>query len=279
MSPAKPGMALLHIIPVPYEKSVCYGKGTSMGPSAVLEASQQLEVFDGKSDPSELGIHTHPPINCSGSHEIALNRIEKSVTGVLKLGKVPVMIGGEHTISFGAVKAVSAKFADFGVVQFDAHGDLRDSYQKSSYSHACVLRRIHELGIPVFQIGVRSICSEEHEYRKKKKIPFLDAEQICTKGIPRNILPSGFPKKIYLTVDIDAMDPSVIPSTGTPVPGGLGWYQMMELLEKILKGRKLVGMDLVEFSPVKTFHYPDFTAANLLYNIFGIAQRNKSFKC
>jgi len=276
MLPSSPGTALLHVIPAPYEKSVCYGKGTANGPSAILHASHQLETFDGKSDPSDLGIFTHPPVDCLGSHEFALKRIEKTVAEVLRIGKVPVMIGGEHTVTFGAIKALSVKFADFGVVQFDAHADLRDSYQKSGYSHACVLRRIHELGIPVFQMGVRSICAEEHEYRKKKKIPYLDAEQICVKGIPGKILPASFPKKIYLTFDIDALDPSVVPSTGTPVPGGLGWYQTMELLENVLKGRKLLGMDLVEFSPVKTFHYPDYTAANLLYNIFGIAQRAKS---
>lgn len=268
-----PENALFHIIPVPYEKSVSYGTGTAQGPSAILESSQQLELFDGISIPAEHGICTHPAIDCDGNPEEVLQRITKAVTGVLKLEKIPVLLGGEHTVSAGAFGTIQKSGKNFGIVQFDAHADLRDTYEGTPDSHACVMHRALDLNIPVFQIGVRSLSYEEHLLRKTADIGYLDAAAIHASGIPARILPPGFPDHIYITVDVDAFDPAVMPATGTPEPGGLGWYQIFEILASIIKEKNVIGFDVVELAPIAGLIAPDFTVARFIYNLFGMITR------
>ncbi|MBF0467464.1 MAG: arginase family protein [Desulfamplus sp.] len=234
----------------------------------------------------------------------------------MPVSAVPVLLGGEHTVTLGALRAIKKHLiytsgtvhidpsckspagdsgtipiepsgtiavqssvntanAPFGIIQIDAHADLRDSYEGSRLSHACVMRRaVEDLGIPLFQIGVRAISHEEVIFRSENKIPYIDARDIYLKGIfPDSFLPAGFPLKIYITLDVDGLDPSVIRATGTPVPGGIGWHDTLTLLECVIKGREVVGFDVVELAPVKGDHASDFAAAQLAYSVMGMVKR------
>lgn len=265
---------LFHVIPAGYEKSVSYGTGTAMGPQAILHASQQLEVYDGTGIPAERGIYTRPPLKDDGSPEKILSSIESSVEHIIGAKKIPVLLGGEHTISVGAFRGLKQLKAPVGIVQFDAHADLRDIYEGSKFSHACVMHRAVEMEFPIFQIGVRSLSPYEVDFRIQNTIPHLDAQKIARDGLPDQILPDGFPELIYITFDVDGLDPSVIQATGTPEPGGLSWYQAMNLLENVMVGRKVVGFDVVELAPIHGHHASDFAAARLVYNIMGMIDRN-----
>ncbi len=267
--------ALFHVIPAPYEKSVSYGKGTINGPSAILHASQQLELYDGFGIPAECGIYTHPFLKCSGSHESALKEISRTVEEIIGHNKIPVLLGGEHTITAGALKALKKRFPqeDIGIVQFDAHADLRDTYEGSPFSHACVMRRALDMDFSIFQVGVRSLSSEEVHLRREKKIGCLDARRIALSGIPEPLLTDDFPDTVYITIDVDCLDPSIIPATGTPEPGGLTWYQLMMALESVINNRNVIGFDIVELAPISGLYASDYTAARLIYNIMGMIQR------
>jgi len=266
--------ALIHIIPVKMEKSVSYGAGTEAGPAAILRASQQLEAFDGKTVPGESGMYTHPPVRCNSNtaHEdIAL--IASEVAPVIRQKSVPVILGGEHTVTLGPLKAFRDAGEKIGVVQFDAHADLRDSFEGDHMSHACVMRRVHETGFPIMQIGIRSLSQPEDIFRQERNIPCLDAETIYRGGIPDAVLPPDFPEKIYITFDIDCLDPSIMPATGTPEPGGLSWYQALDLLTRVAEGRTICGCDVVELAPAPHMHAADFIAAKLVYVMIGMIER------
>jgi agmatinase len=269
-----PGKARFHVLPVPYEKTVSYGHGTALGPGAIIAASGQLERFDGTSDPGAEGIYTWPAVDCSGTPERVIDDIALAVRKILQLEKIPVVLGGEHTVTWGVIKGyLDAGEKDFGVVQIDAHADLRDAYEGDKYSHASVMRRIVEAGVPLVQLGNRAYCEEEREARKKYGVIAHDAAAIVPKGIDHIDLPTGFPPKVFFTVDVDGIDPSVLPATGTPVPGGLGWYQTLGLFESVARQRRIVGFDVMEFAPIPHFHAFDFAAALLTYKLMGIVQR------
>jgi agmatinase len=271
-----PSTALFHVIPVPYERTVSYGGGTAKGPSAILNASWQLETWDGKSSPCDLGIYTHKSINCDGEESAVIERIAASTKEVVSLGKMPVAIGGEHTVTGGVVKGLlDAGITDFGVVQIDAHADLRDAFEGNPLSHASVMKRVVDLGIPLYQLGIRAYCEEEIVAQKKHGVLFQDAEQLVPNNITEITLPDNFPKKVFFTLDIDGMDPSVFPSTGTPVPGGLGWYQTLSLFESVARQREIIGFDLMEFAPIQGFHAYEFAAAQLIYKMMGIVERSR----
>lgn len=257
---------MFHIIPAPYEKTVSYGGGTAQGPEAILKASYQLEAYDGVSCPCEQGIFTHEAAQ-------SLEQIEGAISGVLKLGKIPVLLGGEHTVTVSALRALKDTGEEFGIIQFDAHADLRDTYEGDPFSHACAMRRAVEMGIPLFQIGVRALSMEEVELRKKLNIPHLDGYNIGRNGIPENLLPNNFPEKVYVTFDVDGLDPSIMPSTGTPEPGGLTWFQTFQCLEQIVANKTVIGFDMVELAPIKNLHAPDFLVARLIYNFMGLITR------
>ncbi|MGE4317357.1 MAG: agmatinase [Deferribacterales bacterium] len=273
-----PETSLFHIIPVPYEKSVSYGSGTAEGPEAIIEASCQLEVFDGKSLPAKYGIYTAPAVDCDGSHEEALQNVKTAVEVCLAAGKMPVVLGGEHTVTGGVADALLERYDSFGVVQFDAHADLRDSYEGSKYSHACVMKRLVDKKIPIYQLGTRSYCLDEHQLRLHNKIPYMDAEDVHRLGVDAFRLPADFPEKVFITFDIDALDSSIMPATGTPVPGGLTWYQCMWLIESIARQRTVIGFDVLEYAPMEDLHSADFTAAQLVYNMMGIISRSEKTK-
>ncbi|MCP3952959.1 MAG: agmatinase, partial [Desulfobacterales bacterium] len=245
VAPSSPEEAFFHIIPVPLEKTVSYGAGTARGPEAILNASCQLELFDGYSVPAEMGIYTASPIDCSDTVEVVYDKIQDAVTRCLSYHKTPIVVGGEHSLTYPVIKALQGYHKEFGVIHFDAHADLRNSYQGSLFSHACVMRRIAERKVPIFQLGTRSYSLEEHEYRIENHISFINAEKLHRKGISSLHLPENFPQKIFISFDVDVFDPSIIPATGTPVPGGLGWYMVHDLLDLIMRERTIIGFDVV----------------------------------
>jgi agmatinase len=269
--------ALFHVIPAPLEDSVSYGKGTSLGPKAILVASQQLEVWDGESLPCDLGIHTTAAVKGRNTVEF-LDNLQERVDRTLSFKKIPVVLGGEHTVSLGACRAVLERYgAHVGLVQIDAHADLRYSYENNQLSHASVIRRIHEESFwPIYQLGIRAICPEEVEYQKEQGIHCISGKEAAQGPVMDITLPDEFPPLLYLTVDVDGLDSSIMPATGTPVPGGLQWYQTLSLIESVASQRQIIGFDLVELAPEKTMGYCDYTAAELCYRIMGIIQRSRS---
>ncbi len=263
------------VLPVPYEKTVSYSGGTAKGPLTILEASEQLETWDGKSNPSALGIHTCDVVDCTVEPDQVIENIANAVTKILKAGSMPVVLGGEHTVTYGVIKGyLDAGITDFGVVQIDAHADLRDAYEDDKLSHASVMKRLVDLDIPLYQLGIRAFCEEEIATREKHGVYFQDADELVPNNIQSITLPESFPKNVFFTVDIDGIDPSVFPSTGTPVPGGLSWYQTLNLFESVAKQRNIIGFDIMEYAPIEGFHAYDFSAALLTYKLMGIVERN-----
>lgn len=268
--------ATFHVLPVPYEKTVSYGGGTGLGPSAILKASWQLELWDGQGKPGECGIHTCEPIDCSQQAEDVIEAIADATYNICQRGGMPIILGGEHTVTYGVMKGLRrAGFDDFGIVQVDAHADLRDAYEGDKLSHASVMKRAVDMGIPLLQLGIRAFCEEESETRKAFGVYHYDADQLVPQNISELVLPEGFPEKVFFTLDIDGMDPSVFPSTGTPVPGGLGWYQTLGLFESLCKQREIIGFDVVEFAPIEGFHAYDFAASLLTYRLMGTVLKHR----
>lgn len=272
-----PHDAFFHVLPVPYEKTVSYGGGTALGPSAILEASWQLELWDGHGKPGECGIHTCPPIDCSQPADDVIEAIADATYKICQAGGMPVILGGEHTVTYGVMKGLRrAGFDDFGIVQIDAHADLRDAYEGDKLSHASVMKRAVDMGIPLLQLGIRAFSEEEAATRKAFGVYHYDADVLVPQNITDLVLPEGFPQKVFFTLDIDGMDPSVFPSTGTPVPGGLGWYQTLGLFESLCKQRDIIGFDVVEFAPIEGFHAYDFAASLLTYKLMGTVLKHKA---
>lgn len=269
--------ALFHVIPVPLEQTVSYGSGTAQGPGAILEASQQLERWDGFSEPLSAGIETRSFIDCSGDIATILGCIEETVQAVVDQKSIPVVLGGEHTVSLAPIRVLARHYSEpIGIIQLDAHADLRESYEGSPYSHACVMRRAtEECRCRLYQFGVRALCREELDFRIRHGVNHLDGREIFTTNLAEFVLPADFPENIYLTLDVDGLDPSVIGATGTPVPGGPTWYQTLIFLERAVAGRKILGFDLVELAPRMSDHGSNFTAAQLVYSVMGIITRNQ----
>ena len=272
----EPDKAMFHVLPVPYEKSVSYGGGTALGPNAILQASWQLEEWDGKSKPCDKGIYTCEPVDCSVTPQQVIDNIAKATTDIIKAGAMPVVPGGEHTVTYGVIKGLrDAGIDDFGIVQIDAHADLRQAYEGDFLSHASVMKRAVDMGIPLYQLGIRAYCEEEMAFRDEFGVLYQDADELVPNRIQSIELPEDFPQKVFFTLDIDGMDPSVFPSTGTPVPGGLDWYQTLNLFESVAKQREIIGFDIMEFAPIEGFHAYDFSASLLTYKLMGIVQRNR----
>jgi len=270
----QPEDAFFHILPVPYEASVSYAGGTALGPAAILGASWQLETWDGKGTPCKHGIYTCPPVEADAPAEQVMQNIAAATKKIIEQGGFPIALGGEHSVTYGVIKGLlEAGITDIGVVQIDAHADLREAYEGNPYSHASVMKRVVDLDIPLFQLGVRAFCEEEIATRKAHKVHHLDAGILVPGNIQQIELPDDFPANVFFTLDIDGIDPSVFPSTGTPVPGGLGWYQTLSLFESVACQRRVVGFDLMEFAPIKGFHAYEFSAALLAYKMMGIIGR------
>jgi len=259
------------IIPVPYDLTTSYLSGTRRGPLAIIDASTHIELFDEelKQDISSVGIHTLgqlEPDTANPKHMI--ERVEKIVVRCLQAQKFPVVLGGEHSITLGAVRALRSEYPDFGVVQFDAHADLRNTYLGSPYNHACIGRRIFEL-CHLRQAGIRSLSREEHDFLQKEELLTLFAYNMHADKEWITKLIDGLPSHIYITIDLDVLDPSVMPAVGTPEPGGLGWYELIKAIRKIANERTVVGFDIVELCPHPANPAPDYLAARLCYKTLG----------
>ena len=265
------------IIPVPLERTVSYGKGTSMGPQAIIEASNELERYTGKSEPCLDGIYTHPFLDCNKPIDIVINELQKLTQSVSSKNKVPVILGGEHSITYGAVNGIFKGLElknknEIGILQIDAHADLREKYENEVHSHASVMYLLSEEKYKIAQCGVRALSKEEADNRRKFQITSYSVEKINKSS--ELSLPEDFPKKIYISFDLDGLDPSIMPATGTPVPGGLGFNESLELIQNLIKDREIVGFDVVELSPIKGFLAYDFTAATLVYKIMELINLN-----
>lgn len=267
------------IVPVPYDATTSYMPGARFGPSAIIAASHQVELFDEQLEREtfRVGIHTRPsvPPNTAGP-EAMVGDIREECQALLNRGKFVVVLGGEHTVSLGPVDALRHTRGDspFGVVQFDAHCDLREEYEGSRWSHACVAARMVEWGLPVVQVGVRAWSPAERRVDSRAPLISLSALELH-RGDSVSLFEAAIanlPDDIYLTFDLDALDPSIMPATGTPEPGGLGWYDTLDLLAVLARRKKLIGIDVVELAPIAGMVAPDLLAARLVYRLIGEAR-------
>jgi len=258
------------IIPVPLEQTTSYIQGTRRGPEAIIEASAYVELFDEELDTEiyQVGIHTMPPLLFDAHIEDDFNMITEQVSALLKDHKFPVALGGEHSISLPIVRAFLSHYEKISVLQLDAHADLRDHYENSRFSHACVLRRIYELTDSVEQVGIRSLSREEAEFAAERNCRISYAHTLHQDGFSDAII-DRLEDPLFITIDLDYFDPAVIPATGTPEPGGLFWPETVEFLKRVFTQRKVVGFDVVELSPINGMVHPDFTAAKLIYKLLG----------
>ncbi|HVU69189.1 MAG TPA: agmatinase [Ktedonobacteraceae bacterium] len=266
-----PATARVTIIPAPLEYSVCYMQGTRLGPQAILDASSQMELYDEELDwcPIEVGVYTRPALDYSAlDHAAALEATGLAVREVLARGQLPLTLGGEHSLSAPPIAEVRNYFPDLTVVHIDAHGDLRDEYEGTPLSHASIERRVVDMGIPLTEIGIRSFSPEEAEFmRSKPDVAIVWGYQMAqgTARIPWERLS----KHTYVTIDLDALDPGEMPAVGTPEPGGLHWYQLLNLFREICQRTTVVGMDVVELCPMENQTRADFLAAKLVYKMIG----------
>lgn len=254
------------IFPVPYSSTTYWKSGTKDGPQAIIDASRHIELYDieTKKDASKQGIFTLPLLEPSkNSPEETILRIKKVISKILDDGKIPIMLGGEHSVTNGAVLAFKEKCSDFSILQLDAHTDLRDEFEGTKYHHACVMRRARDLEIPVTQVGIRSVSEEEAKYIENNKIKTI----FYAPEIPAEEIIATLNKNVYLTFDLDVFDPSLMPSVGTPEPGGLDWYSALNLIKEVSKKTKVIGADVVELCPLPGLFAYDFLAAKLVYKI------------
>jgi agmatinase len=260
------------IVPCGLEKTVSYGTGAAKGPEAIIAASHQLERLVEGREPCLQGMFTQAPIDCSQSMEAIQSELRARAFDIASRGKVPVTLGGEHSLSYGAVMGVvEAASEPIGLVQIDAHADFRVDYQGHKHSHASVMQLLAKEGLPICSFGVRALAQEEQEGRQAHGVICYDGPQLVRQQTHSIELPDDFPRKIYITFDVDGLDPSVLSATGTPVPGGLGFYQSLDLIQSTLKGRECVGMDIVELAPVAGQPVSDFTAALILHHLMAMA--------
>lgn len=259
------------VVPIPYESTTYYLSGTKEGPFAIINASRHFELYDQelKKDISRKGIFTLEELEPSkNSPRETMLRIEKVIRKILEDKKLPFILGGEHSITFGAVSALKKKYSakNLSVLQLDAHCDLRNEFEGAKFHHACVMRRIvDDLKISLTQVGIRSFSEEEANYLKKSKknIIFFDKE------FSEEEVANTLKENVYLTLDLDVFDPSIMPSVGTPEPGGLEWQEVLNLIKTVSKNKNIVGVDVVELSPIAGLIAPDFLAAKLIYKIIG----------
>ncbi|OGC03356.1 hypothetical protein A2276_00345 [candidate division WOR-1 bacterium RIFOXYA12_FULL_43_27] len=233
------------LIPCPHEETVSWGKGTKNGPKAILEALKYVENFD------EEVLRT-------AAKPVTKTKLYSACLKALKNNSIPIILGGEHSISPEAVRAVKEIYPDLSVLHLDAHADLRDSYQGRKDSHACAARRMLEI-CPVVSLGVRSMSKEEYPIYSR--------------------LPKRLSKHVYISFDVDVFDPGIMPSTGTPEPGGLSWQQVLNIFKKVCKTKAVVGADFVELAPIKGLHAPDFMIAKLIYKLMGYLSTGRFETC
>ena len=269
-----PEKARVHLLPVPLEQSVSYGGGTARGPAAILEASYQLENYDREFDSEpglEFGIFTHPSMELPADQDLALERIADKVAEIYRPDRFLGILGGEHSLTEGVVQGLLRVVPDqLTIVQIDAHCDLRDQYEDNPRSHACVARRLLDLDRveQILQFGIRSLCMEEAEILKTEpRVSAWYTEHVQTGDHLQPLAEKIRGKTVFLTLDVDAFDPALIPSTGTPEPDGLSYRQVEEIVRLVIKESQLLAFDCVELAPIEGLHGPDFLVAKLLYKL------------
>jgi agmatinase len=266
---SSPDRARVVIVPVPYDRTASFMKGTADGPRAAIEASTYMELYDDEleAEPYTVGIHTAEPVSGNDDPPEAMTaKVEKAVAGWLARGRMPVVLGGEHSISIGAIRAYLAKHPKMGILQFDAHGDLRDVYEGSPLSHACIMRRFAGT-VPTLQVGIRSLSREEADFIREKRLMVLSAQRFIERPESALEMVDRLPDEIYLTFDVDYFDPAIMPATGTPEPGGPGWYPTLAFIREVCRRKTLVGFDVNELRPLGDDVAPDFLVAKLIYKI------------
>ena len=266
--------AKVAVLPIPYEATTSYGKGTRRGPAAIIAASQLVEFYDEELDRDsiyEFGVATLKPVPFKSLKGLkALKMIETSVGKILDDHKFPVCLGGEHTVTAPIVKAFHTRLGDdFSVLQLDAHSDLRETYGGTPHSHACVMKRIWDFNRNIVQIGIRAQCIEERKLIVQNQIQTFYAKDMHDNSRWMDEAIGKLKEKVYITIDCDGLDPSIIPATGTPEPGGLGWFQTLEFLRKVCATKKIIGFDIVELAPTKASPISDYNLAKLAYRLMG----------
>jgi agmatinase len=267
------------ILPVPYEATTTYRRGCENGPAAILDASQQVEYYDDDHDREwwPVGLYTHEAIaDTRNGHHISsqemLTEVQNTVAQLIADGKFVISLGGEHSITTGIVAAYRQAHPrePFTVVQIDAHGDLRNEYEGSIHNHACVMRRIVDMGLPTVQIGIRSICKEEADLIRERQLTVIRAREIALKpDWMQRALAAIQTQKVFLTIDLDGIDPTLIPGVGTPEPGGLNWFSLLTFLEQVFQNHEVLGCDVMELAPITDSVVSEFTAAKLVYKLVG----------
>ncbi len=265
--------AKIAVLPVPFDGTVSYRTGTRNGPRAIIEASRNMELYDEENgmEISDYGIFSLGELEPTlASPEAMVLRVRDTVKEILQAGKFPVTLGGEHSITVGAVMALSEKHKDLSVLQLDAHTDLREQYWGTPYSHASAMRRCMEMA-SVTQVGIRSTCREEEEFVRKNSEQIFWAKNIVGQTGWVDDMVETLEEEVYITIDLDVLDPSIMPSVGTPEPGGLLWYETLEILRKVCQRKRIVGFDVVELLPNSENVAPDFLAAKLVSKLMGYA--------
>lgn len=267
------------ILPIPYEATTTYRRGCENGPAAILDASQQVEVYDDEFDREfwPVGVHTVGAIadtrdGKTVSSEEMLKVVQETVFRLVQDGKFVIGLGGEHSITTGIVEAYRQANPGeaFTVVQIDAHGDLRHEYEGSIHNHACIMRRVVDMGLPTVQIGIRSICKEEADLIREKNLTVFRAREIATQpDWMERAWASIKTQKVFITIDLDGIDPTLIPGVGTPEPGGLHWYALLTFLRRVFEAHEVIGCDVMELAPIVDSVVSEFTAAKLVYKLIG----------
>jgi len=253
------------VLPVPFDKTSSWIKGSERGPKAIIEASMNMELYDleTNSEVYKNGIFTSEEILSNSSEEM-IECVYDRVTELIKDGKFVVTLGGEHTVSLPAIKAHHNIYDNISILYLDAHSDMRDTYLGNKFSHACVMARVKEINDNIVSIGIRSLDSSELDNINKNNTFF--AKDICGSENWIGEATSKLNQNVYISIDLDVFDPSIMPSTGTPEPGGLDWYTVINFLNEVCKNKNLIGFDVVELCPTENIA-PDFLAAKLIYKL------------
>jgi agmatinase len=261
------------ILPVPYDSTSEWRSGSRHGPQAIIDASQYLELYDLELDREvyKVGISTLPQVEpLLSSPQDMIDRVYQVVKGLIQKEKFVVLLGGEHTLSLGAVRAFKEVFPRLSVLQLDAHADFRDEYLGTKYSQACVMRRIFEL-CPISQVGVRSLSWEEKQFLTQNKLKPFYMSDLASNTASIDQLVNSLSKDVYITVDVDVLDPSIMPAVGTPEPDGMSWRQILNIIESVVLHKHVVGFDLMEFCPGEGPGSCAFLLAKLAYKLIGCA--------
>ncbi len=258
-------------LPVPYDLTSTYLPGSRRGPLAILEASTHMELYDEELgfETFAIGLHTLDPIEAvSTGPEEMIRQVAEYAEPVLRAEKFPVLLGGEHSVTLGLAQGLKKRYPDLSFLQLDAHADLRAEYEGTPFSHACIARRLSELG-PLTQVGIRSLSAEEGKFLEGASVRSFPWHRLADLPEWEKEVCRGLSDPVYVTIDLDVLDPAIMPAVGTPEPGGFDWRTLTRFLRRVAREKKIVGFDVVELAPIPGWIAPDFLAAKLIYRFLG----------